>query len=349
MRLFRASTVCAFAIFLAMVFAMISQPAVSNAFTEGKTIKVLVFASPGGGYDYYSRLVARHIPKYLPGNPKVLVQNMPIGYLAANTLWRSKPNGLTWGVLSREGYLSNIAGEKAQKYDFSKGIPIGSTADENQLLYIRTDTGMGTLEKLVAAVKAGKNPPLMGNTIRAGSGYVWGEVLQVLVPGVKFKQILGYPGGSEIDLAIRRGEVHAAGRSMNSFFARMNDLYKSGEVSILIQSGTVQGKRDPNFENVPTISEFAETREKKELISLILIAQLAARPFWLPPNVPQDRVKLIRDAFRETVKDPKVVAEAKKSRRHINPVYGERMAKLFSDAFAVSEKVKNRVRKILGR
>jgi len=348
MRLFKASTVCAFAIFLAIPFAMISQPAVSNAFTEGKTIKVLVFASPGGGYDYYSRLVARHIPKYLPGSPKVLVQNMPIGYLAANTLWGSKPNGLTWGVLSREGYLSNIAGEKAQKYDFSKGIPIGSTADENQLLYIRTDTGMGTLGKLVAAIKAGKNPPLMGNTIRAGSGYVWGEVLQVLVPGVKFKQILGYPGGSEIDLAIRRGEVHAAGRSKNSFFARMNDFYKSGEVSILVQSGTVQGKRDPIFENVPTISEFAETREKKELLSLVLIAQLAARPFWLPPNVPQDRVKLIREAFRRTVNDPKVVAEAKRSRRHINPVYGEQMAKLLRDAFAVSGEVKVRVRKILG-
>ncbi len=349
MRLFKASTVCAFAIFLAMVFAMILRPAVSEAFTKGETIRVLVFATPGGGYDYYSRLVARHIPKYLPGSPKVLVQNMPIGYLAANTLWRSKPNGLTWGVLSREGYLSNIGGEKAQKYDFRKGIPIGSTADENQLIYIRTDTSMGTLKKLIAAVKAGKNPPLMGGTTRAASGYVWGEVLEYLLPGVKFKQILGYPGGSEIDLAIRKGEVHAAGRSMNSFFARMNDVYKSGEVSVLVQSGTVRGKRDPVFENVPTISEFADTREKKELLSLILLAQLAARPFWLPPNVPQDRVKLIREAFRRTVNDPKVVAEAKRSRRHINPVYGERMAGLFRDAFAVPEEVKERVRKIIGK
>jgi len=349
MRLFRASTLCAFAIILAMVFAMISQPAVSEAFTKGETIRVLVFATPGGGYDYYSRLVARHIPKYLPGSPKVLVQNMPIGYLAANTLWRSKPNGLTWGVLSREGYLSNIGGEKAQKYDFRKGIPIGSTADENQLIYIRTDTGMGTLKKLVAAVKAGNDPPLMGGTTRAASGYVWGEVLEYLLPGVKFKQILGYPGGSEIDLAIRKGEVHAAGRSMNSFFARMKDVYKSGEVSVLVQSGTVLGKRDPVFENVPTISEFADTREKKELLSLILLAQLAARPFWLPPNVPQDRVKLIRDAFRETLKDPKLMAEAKRSKRHINPVYGERMAKLFRDAFAVPEEVKERVRNMMGK
>jgi len=349
MRLFRASTVCAFAIFLAMVFAMISQPAVSNAFTEGKTIRLLVFATPGGGYDYYSRLVARHIPKYLPGNPRVLVQNMPIGYMADNTLWISKPNGLTWGVLSREGYLSNIGGEKAQKYDFRKGIPLGSTADENQLIYIRTDTGMGTLKKLVAAVKAGKSPPLMGGTTRAASGYVWGGVLEVLIPGVKFKQILGYPGGSEIDLAIRKGEVHAAGRSMNSFFARMKDVYKSGEVSVLVQSGTVKGKRDPVFENVPTISEFADTSEKKQLLSLILLAQLAARPFWLPPNVPQDRVKVLRQAFRETVKDPKLMAEAKKSRRHINPVFGERMAKLFRDAFAVPEEVKERVRNMMGK
>ena len=189
----------------------------------------------------------------------------------------------------------------------------------------------------------------MGGTTRAASGYVWGEVLELLIPGVKFKQILGYPGGSEIDLAIRKGEVHAAGRSMNSFFARMNDVYKSGEVSVLVQSGTVLGKRDPVFENVPTILEFADTSEKKQLLSLILLAQLAARPFWLPPDVPQNRVKLIRDAFRETVKDPKLMAEAKRSRRHINPVYGERMAKLFREAFAVPEEVKERVRKMMGK
>jgi len=349
MKLFRPSTLCAFALFLALIFAMISQPAVSEAFTEGKTIRLLVFATPGGGYDFYSRLVMRYIPKYLPGNPKILVQNMPIGYSAANTLWRSKRNGLTWGVLAREGYLSNIAGEKAQKFDYSKGIPIGSTADENTLIYIRTDTGISSLKDLAAAIKAGKKPPIMAGTTRSGASYVMGEVLEYLAPEMKFKQVLGYPGGSEVDLAIRRGEAHAAGRSKNSFFSRMSDVYKSGEITVILQTGTTEGKRDPTFENVPTLGEFADSREDKQLLTLVLLNQIAARPFWLPPGVPQDRVKLIREAFRKTVNDPKFVAQAKKARRHVGPVYGDQMAKMFADAFAAPESVKDHIRKILGK
>ncbi len=349
MRISRASIVCAVAIFLAMVFAMISQPAVSNAFTEGKTIRLLVFATPGGGYDFYSRLVMRHIPKYLPGNPKTLVQNMPIGYAAANTLWRSKPDGLIWGVLSREGYLGNIAGDRALKYDYSKGVPIGSAANENTLIYIRTDTGISSLKDLAAAIKAGKKPPIMGGTIRSGASYVWGEILEYLAPEMKFKQVLGYPGGSEVDLAIRRGEAQAAGRSKNSFFSRMSDVYKSGEIKVILQTGTVDGKRDPDFENVPTIGEFADSREDKQLLSLALLSQVIARAFWLPPGVPQDKVKLIREAFRRTVNDPKLVAQAKRSRRHIEPVYGDQMAKMYAEAFAAPESVKERIRKILGK
>ena len=349
MRLFRASTVCAFAIFLAMVFAMISQPAVSNAFTKGKTVRLLVFATPGGGYDYYSRLVMRYIPKYLPGNPKMLVQNMPIGYLAGNTLWRSKPDGITWGVMGREGYLNNIAGEKAQQYDFSKGISIGSIADENTLIYIRTDSGISSLKELAAAIKAGKKPPIMGGTTRSGSSFVMGEVLEYLAPNMKFKQVLGYPGGSEVDLAIRRGEAQAAGRSKNSFFARTGDLLKSGEIAVILQTGTVDGKRDPDFENVPTLGEFADSPEDKQLLAVVLLNQIVARPFWLPPGVPQDRVKIIREAFRKTVNDPELVARAKKAGRHIGPVYGDQVAKLYAEAFNAPESVKDHVRKILGR
>ena len=314
---------------------------------QAATIRILVFATPGGGYDYYTRLLARYMAQYLPGDPKILVQNMPIGYQASNTLWRAKPDGLTWGVLPREGYLANIAGEKALEYDFSKGIPIGSAADENSLIYIRTDTGMTTVEKLVEAGKAGKNPPIMGGTDRASASYVLGNTLEFLVPNAKFKHVLGYPGGSEIDLAIRKGEVHAAGRSKNSFFARVNDLYKSGEVAVMVQSGTVKKQRDNEFKNVPTFWEFAEKEQEKSLLSLVLVNQLAARPFWLPPGVSEDRVKAIRSAFKQAVEDPKLIAEAKKSRRHIEPILGEEMAELYKEVFAAPESVKKTVRKML--
>ena len=341
-----------FAFVLALGFIALTSKAnpvvaASSNLFQGKTIRLLVFATPGGGYDYYSRLVSQHISKYLPGNPKVLVQNMPLGYMAANNLWIAKPNGLTWGVLSREGYLNNIAGETAQKFDFSKGIPIGSAADENALIYIRTDSGMPTLEKLMAAVDAGKNPPIMGGTTRSGTSYVVGEVLEFFEPRIKFKQVLGYPGGSEVDLALRKGEVQAAGRSKISFFSRMSDMLKAGQIAVLVQTGTVDGKRDPDFENVPALGEFAKGTTNKQLLTLVLLNTLVARPFWLPPGVPPDRVKVIREAFRKTMNDSELLAQAKKARRHISPVYGDEMAKLYKDAFDASESVKDRVRKIL--
>ncbi len=189
----------------------------------------------------------------------------------------------------------------------------------------------------------------MASTTRSGSSYVMGEVLEYLSPNMRFKQVLGYPGGSEVDLAIRRGEAQAAGRSKNSFFARTKDLLDKGEIAVILQTGTVDGKRDPDFENVPTLGEFADSREDRQLLNLVLLNQIVARPFWLPPGVPQDRVKLIREAFRKTVNDPKLIARAKKARRHIGPVYGDRMAKLYADAFAAPEGMKDRIRKILGK
>lgn len=336
-------------LFIAFGFAFVQNPGVGVAGEtsfEGKTIRILVFATAGGGYDYYTRLLARHLRKNLPGNPKLLVHNMPIGYQASNTLWRSRPDGLTWGVLPREGYLGNIAGEKALEYDFSKGIPIGSMADENSLIYIRSDTGMTTVDKLVSAVKAGKNPPIMGGTDRASASYVLGSTLEYLNPEAKFKHVLGYPGGSELDLALRKGEVQAAGRSKNSFFARVKDLYNSHEVAVMIQTGTTKKQRDPEFKSVPTFWEFADTDKKKKLLSVVVVNQLAARPFWLPPGMNPEITETVRAAFQKTVEDPALIADAKKSRRHIEVVTGKEMEELYKEVFDAPEEIKATVRKL---
>lgn len=318
----------------------------ANVTFKGKTIRILVFATAGGGYDYYTRLLARHVRKNLPGNPKLLVHNMPIGYQASNTLWRSRPDGLTWGVLPREGYLGNIAGEKALEYDFSKGIPIGSMADENSLIYIRTDTGMTTVDKLIGAIKEGKNPPIMGGSDRASASFVLGSTLEYLNPEAKFKHVLGYPGGSEIDLALRKGEVQAAGRSKNSFFSRVKDLYNSREVAVMIQTGTTKRQRDPEFKDIPTFWELADTDKKKQLLSVIVVNQLAARPFWLPPGTNDDITNAIRTAFLKTVESPALIADAKKSRRHIEVLSGEEMEALYDEVFDSPEEIKATVRKL---
>ena len=182
-----------------LLLATVSYGA-SEPFFKDKTVRVIVFATPGGGYDFYARLLGRYMAKHLAGNPTVIVQNMPIGQQAANTLGRSKPDGLTWATLSREGYLGNIAGDRSLKYDFSKGIPIGSVADENSVIYIRTDTGITTLKQLKSALKAGK-------TIRRRAEWCW--------PG---RAIYRARSGSR-----KRNWVSAASRSKTcmSFITRM--------------------------------------------------------------------------------------------------------------------------------
>ncbi|MDH3444695.1 MAG: tripartite tricarboxylate transporter substrate-binding protein, partial [Deltaproteobacteria bacterium] len=244
------------------------------------------------------------------------------------------------------GYLGNIAGEKALEYDFSKGVPIGSMADENSLIYIRSDSGMTTVDKLVGAIKTGKNPPIMGGTDRASASFVLGSTLEYLNPEAKFKHVLGYPGGSEIDLALRKGEVQAAGRSKNSFFARVKDLYKTGEVAVMIQTGTTKKQRDSEFKDIPTFWEFADTEKKKQLLSVIVVNQLAARPFWLPPGTNPEITQAIRTAFLKTVENPALIADAKKSRRHVEVLTGEEMEVLYKEVFDSPEEIKATVRKL---
>ena len=327
---------------------LVASYGASEPFFKDKTVRVIVFATPGGGYDYYARLLGRYMTKHLAGSPKVIVQNMPIGQLAANNLWRAKPDGLTWATLSREGYLGNIAGDKSLKYDFSKGIPIGSVADENSVIYVRSDTGVKTVKDLIALNKAGKKLPIMGGTTRTASSYSLGRTLQAIVPDAKFKQVLGYPGGSEVDLALRKGEIQAAGRSKASFFSRVGDMYKSGEIGTIIQTGTVRKERDPDFADNPTFWELAKNEKQTQLLSLMLLGQLVARPFWLPPNMKADRVKEIRSAFDKAVRDPGFVAEAKKARRHVQPLSGVEVEELYKTAYGAPPEAKAFVKQVYG-
>ena len=161
--------------------------------------------------------------------------------------------------------------------------------------------------------------------------------------------MLGYPGGSEVDLALRRGEIQAASRSKNSLFSRVGDLYKSGEIGILIQTGTIKRERDPDFPNAPTFWELAKSKEDRQLLSLMLLGQTVARPFWLPAGVPEDRVVEIRRAFTKAVRDPGFAAEAKKARRHVEPLSGVEVEEFYKEAFGAPKEAKEFVKNVLGK
>ena len=225
----------------------------ASGFYEGKTMTFIVSFPPGGGYDIYARLLARHMPKYIPGKPGVLVQNMPGagGVIASNYVAKvAKPDGLTLGILPRDLYLAQIAGRDELKADFTKMHPVGSLTSDIMTVYMRTDTPYTSISAIQAALKEGKKPPPVGASGIGGGGYLIERVAEEVVGMKLFDIVTGYPGGPQIDLAVRKGELLGAGRSLASVRDRVGDLLEAGKITIIVQTGTAERKRSPQLPDV---------------------------------------------------------------------------------------------------
>ncbi|MFQ5851048.1 MAG: Bug family tripartite tricarboxylate transporter substrate binding protein [Candidatus Binatia bacterium] len=317
----------------------LSSMTLAQSFFDGKTMRIIVFASPGGGYDAYARLFARHMKKYIPGEQEIIIQNMPGGggLRASNYMYNvAKPDGLTFEHMSRDMYFAQFTGQAGVQYDVTKSIPIGSATFENRLLWLNKDLApYQTLKDMKEAVAAGKKI-FIGGTGKGSSAYVLWKMAEALAPGVKVDFVFGYPGSTEIHLAVRKGEVMGYGQSKSSFLVQAKDLLKAGKVAILAQIGTPDRKRDPDFANAPTFWELAKSKKDRALVGFVAAGSIAGRPFFLPPGVPADRVKVLREAFMRAARDPGLMAEAKRIKRPIDPVAGEVIEKLYRDVFAVS-------------
>jgi tripartite-type tricarboxylate transporter receptor subunit TctC len=338
---------------LILAFALVL---VSNAhlfaqapYYQGKTIKVVVGFTTGGFYDRWARLLARHMPKHLPGNPEMLVQNMPGAgsVVAANYVYSvAKPDGLTIGFPSNGIYLDQLVGRAEVKFDIRKFAWIGSPVKEPMILYMRSDAPF----KTITDVRNAKEPPKCGSTGTVSSDFILARLLEETLPPLKINTVLGYPGGSEIDLAVEKGEVICRGMTASPFFGREPFLtwQKKKFVRALLFTGD---KRDERIPDVPTIGEIFD-REKvpensRRVADVILAAESFGRPIFATPGTPADRVKLLRNAFEQALKDPELLAEAKKGRMDVDPTTGESLEKLANQILAQPPEVIARVKKIL--
>lgn len=342
---------------LAVVLGFLSfhhPPAATAAtdFYNGKTMTFIVSFPPGGGYDIYARLLARHLPKYIPGQPGVLVQNMPGagGIVASNYVAKvAKPDGLTLGVLPRDLYLAQLAGRDELKADFTRMHPLGSLTSDIMTVYMRTDTPYTSVSAIQAALKEGKKLPPVGASGIGGGGYIIKRVTEEVMRTQLFDIVTGYPGGPQIDLAVRKGELLGAGRSLASVHDRVGDLLAAGTITIIVQTGTADQKRSPQLPDVPTLWELARTEDGRALTASYFPSTIAGRPFWLPAGVPMDRVKVLRHAFDQAAADPRLRAEAKKSRRPIGPVSGDEMVRLYQEAFRITPATRALWEKLMGK
>jgi tripartite-type tricarboxylate transporter receptor subunit TctC len=312
-------------VWLALLGVCFSTPALAQSgksFFDGKTITLFAGSSAGGGTDIAARLIARHMERQIPGKPTVLVVNKPGagGMIAANELYnRSKPDGL-WMSTMNTGALFGIAtGNDALKFDLQKFIFVGQALDEAQTLYLKSSTPYTSFEAIRKANKEGKQPKMGAQSLDHTSNVVVKIVEQIL--GLDFQVIPGYPGTPEILLDIERGALDGRSQGTGSLLSTRREWVDKRFIRLL---ATSKSKRDQRIPEVPTIEELAPAG-KKNMLTALYAAENIGRSIVLPPGVPADRVKILRDAFAAMTKDPQFLQEGEKIGLEIGLTRGEEM------------------------
>ena len=332
---------------------LVNQPSAwgqQEPFYQGKTLKVVVGFTSGGFYDRWSRLLARYVPKYLPGNPEMIVQNMPGagGLIAANHVYGvAKPDGLTIGMTSYGMYLDQMVGRKEVQYDVRQFHWIGSPEKSDVLMYMRSDAPYKSIED----IRNASTPPKCGSTGTAGTDYILARLLEETL-GAKIETVLGYPGGSEIDLAVEKGEVQCRGLTAAPFFGREPFISwrKRNFVNVLLYGGV---KRDRRIPDTPTIYEIFDKEntpeESRRVADVILRGGDFGRPWVMPPATPAEVVRTMRSAYAKAMADTTLLEEAKKGKLEVEYVPGEDLQKLAETMLSQPPTVVARVKKLLAR
>ena len=338
--------VCATLLFLALPYLGRAQ----TPYYQGKTVTIIVGTGAGDLYDLYARAIALYMGKYLPGNPNIIVQNMPgAGHMiATNYIYNvPRPEGLTIGAVNAGLYFEQLIGRAEVKFDWAKFNWIGNATKSPQVLYMRADSPY----KTIADVRTAKEPPKCGTTGMSNMGYFVPKLLEETV-GAKFNVIAGYQGGNEIDLAVEKGEIQCRSLSSEAFFSRepFFTWRKKGFVRLLVYGGK---SRDEKLTDTPTIYELMDKYKVPELGRRLATALLASgefhRPYMTPPKTRPEVVKMLRDAFTKTMNDPEFLAEAKKKKLDVDPTSGEEVQALVKDVMNQPKDVIERLNTLMGK
>lgn len=310
-------------------------------FYQGKKISLYIGYGPGGSYDLYGRMVARHIGKQIPGKPKVIARNSPgAGSIKlANELYNILPkDGTAIATIGDVLYLKEILGTKAIKFKANKFNWIGRAVTSGPLLVVWHTAKAKNFEE------AKKKSITVGVPGRGSATTLFLTALNNML-GTKFKLISGYRGSADIRLALERGEVDATASVLWSHFKITNkDWLDGGKVRIFYQ---MAAKRHPDLANVPLVMDFAKTEKHKRLMTLFTSYTAVGRSYAAPPNVPKARVKALRAAFTAMFKDTVFLKEAKKRKTDLNYMSGKDLQNVIAAAYALPEDLKNEARALV--
>lgn len=313
-------------------------------FLKGKTLRVIVGFSPGGGFDVYSRTIARHIGKHIPGNPTVVVENMTgAGSLvAANHVFKvAKPDGLAVGSINGGIFIQQLLGWPGIEFDALKFEHVGVPVKDKSVCVMTRASGITSMEKWIAA----KAPVKLGAT---GPGSATHNVPRILKEalGLPIHLVTGYKGIADIRLAAEGGELAGAcGWTWDSLKATWTRAMESGDAVVVLQT---LPEPHPELPKIPLAIKFAKTEEARQLIqSGIHAVSDVTYSYVLPPATPKERVRVLRRAFMDTMNDPEFVADAKKSRLGIDPLTGEELERTVAGLFKLDSGVVARLAEVL--
>jgi len=300
-------------------------------FYAGKTIQVLIGFSPGGGYDLYGRVIARHMGRHIPGNPKLVPQNMPgAGSLkAVNYLYGVAPKDGTALAHFAPGVLFEplLGHAEGAQFDATKFTWLGSASREASVCAFIAGAGI----KSWADMRS--KPTIIGASGGGAESDVFPTVLRNMFH-LPLKIVTGYPGGTEITLAMERHEVDGrCGWSWTSLLSRSKALLDSHQLDVVLQIALEKTKDLPD---VPLIVDVTDNAEQKAALKLIVARQSIARPFAAPPGIPAERARALREAFAATLADPEFIAEAKSQALDIEAVQGAEVEALIREVYASS-------------
>jgi tripartite-type tricarboxylate transporter receptor subunit TctC len=320
-----------------------SRPAAAQSFYEGKTVRIIVGLAPGGGFDTYARVVARHIGRHVPGNPTLIVENMTGAgsLIAANHVFKvAKPDGLTVGKFNGALMLGQVLGQPGIEFDARKFEFIGAAVKEDVACAMTKASGITSVEKWAASPV----PVKLGGTGPGASPDNTARILKAAL-GLPIQLVAGYKGTAEIRLAADGGEVAGGCWSWESMRATWRNALETGEVVPILQA---TGRPFPDLPNVPLAINLAKSDEARRLIQIgIQNSGAFARPFLLPPGTPKERVQVLRRAFQETLKDPAFLAETQRAKLTLDPVTGEDLERMVSELFALDPTVVGKLKDIL--
>ena len=311
-------------------------------FYKGKTIHFIVAYSAGGSFDLYTRVIARHISKYIPGNPTTVVDNMTGagGIIAANHLYnRAKPDGLTVGAWASPLVLQHVLGNDAILFDGRKFGYLGVPSPYDTGCYFGRDSGINTMEDWFAAKRTIKISSI-------GPGTSTSDVPKLLKVALRLplEVIDGYKGGAEARLAVVSGEVDAFCGSWQATKTVWRSELESRKVHQVVQASL---KPHPELKSIPLAINYAKTEEARLFLKIADNAHGYQFPYSVPPGTPPDRLQILQKAFMDVLKDSDLLAEAKKGDLEIDPIDGPTLAKIFAGLYELDSGTTAKLKEIL--